>query len=118
MKTAGILGVCTSLATVAATSFAATDTSNVHIVETRIAIGTPSVGVIAMDGAAASGSVPACATYNASGRWLTVDIGTDGGREVMKIAVAAQLSGKLVRITGSGTCIGNKESVASIYMLN
>ena len=116
----GALGVLAGL--LVATTSDASDTHNTKIVEVRVSIGTPSVGVIEMGHDAVN--PPACASYSTGGgfkgRWLAVNLNTDGGREAMKVAVAAQLSGKNVRVTGSGSCLinSNKEDLSSIYMQN
>src|SRR6266581_85617 len=87
----------------------ASDNFNTTVVEVRIAIGNPSVGVIQIGQDA--NNRPTCATYstgnNFFGRWFAVDLSTDGGREAVKAALAAQLAGKRVRVTGSGTCTVN-----------
>jgi hypothetical protein len=104
---------------VASVSFAS-DTHGTRVVQTRIGIGSPSVGIIQIDRDPAN--IPACATYttgnNAHGRWFAVDLSTDGGREAFRLAMAAQLAGKPVRMTGSGTCTvnSNKENVSGLYM--
>jgi hypothetical protein len=116
----GALTMVAGLFVAAASS--ASDTHNTTIVEVRVSIGTPSVAVLEMGNDAVS--KPACATYSTgggfAGRWLAMDLSTDGGREAMKVALSAQLSGKRVRVTGSGTCTinSNKENLSSIYVRN
>ena len=105
-----------------AQSSGASDTFNTVIVEVRVGIGNPSVGVIQIGVDPANR--PACATYstgnNFFGRWFAVDLSTDGGREALKLALAAQLAGKKVRLTGTGTCTvnTNKENLSSLYVQN
>jgi hypothetical protein len=105
-----------------AASGSASDNLNTTIVEVRVAIGSPSVGVIQID--RDPGNIPACGTYttgnNAHGRWFAMALNTDGGREALRVATAAQLSGKKVRVTGTGGCLvnANKEDLSSIYMQN
>lgn len=117
-STKKVMGFAAALL-VTATASAATDQYST-IASARVGIGSPATGIIEM--ADNSSSKPACATYSqgggALGRWFAVDLSTDGGKEAMKLAQAALLSGKQVRITGSGTCTvnSNKENLSAIYL--
>jgi hypothetical protein len=101
-----------------ATAYAANADATAYVTDVRVGIGTPSVGVIGI--AVVPAVRPTCATYGGSraGAYFGVDLSTDGGREALRLATAAQLSGKLVRVVGAGVCTANsnKEDLAQIYL--
>jgi hypothetical protein len=100
-----------------ASTSSATDTQNTRVASVRVGIGTPSSGIIEIE-ASPSGR-PGCSNYgDGSGRYFAVDLSTDGGREALKLATAAQLAGSTIRVQGTGSCTvnSNKEDLLAIYV--
>jgi hypothetical protein len=114
MTLVGIATILTANASMASDTFA-------KVAGLRIAVGSPATGVIEID--RDPSSIPACASYTtgngAHGRWFAVDLSTDGGREVFKLATAAFLAGKSVRVVGANGCTvnTNKEDLSNLYVL-
>lgn len=57
---------------------------------------------------------PACATL---GSELTFDSTSAGGRAVLAAVTAAKLSGRAVNASGTNTCTGTRENLASVTLL-
>jgi hypothetical protein len=62
---------------------------------------------------------PACATLT---KTFAFDITTDKGKAYLSVLIAAELSGKLIRATGTGTCtlpaLGSVENLAWLVVLS
>lgn len=100
---------------VTAAAYAAADVSDARIVQLRVDDNATATISFDKDGTGR----PSCATYDGSnGRHLTLDLGTNQGRETLKLATAAYLAGKLTRFVGSGTCTfhPNKENLKTLYV--
>lgn len=63
-------------------------------------------------------SPPGCSTHQSNGRSFAISLSTEGGRETARLATAAFLAGRNVKIVGGGTCTvhGNKEDLTDIYL--
>lgn len=74
---------------------------------TRVHVAPDSTGVyVWYEGGTQSGT-PACTYPNASLHWFVIDDANPKRKELMTIALSAQLTGRLVRIGGYGTCNAN-----------
>lgn len=51
-----------------------------------------------------SGGSPTACAHSAHTRKLGFDVATDGGMAIYKMALAVQLSGKLLTVSGTGAC--------------
>jgi len=119
LKTIG-MGLFAALVVTATASATLLTDQVTHIASVRVAIGSPSVGVIEMT--EDSAARPTCSTFSQGGgtvgRFLAIDLSSDGGRESLKLAQEALLAGKSVRIVGTGFCTIStaKENLSQIYM--
>lgn len=85
---------------------------------TRVHVAPESTGVYVWYEGGTLNGTPACTYPNASLHWFVIDDANPKRKELMTIALSAQLTGRLVRIGGYGTCnAGGTEKISWMEIL-